>query len=105
MLKLNNELWNIKIVKPYDKNLMRSDGSYTLGVTDDNVKTIFISDGLDCDILKKVLIHECIHALMFSMDIYIDIYQEECLCNAIAEYGQYILNVCYDFLNSKCREE
>lgn len=104
MFTINNESWNIKIVDKNDPILMRSDGGYTVGVTDDNLKTIFISEGLDCDLLRKVLIHECVHALMFSMNIYMDIYQEECLCNAIADYGQYILDICYDFLNQKCKE-
>lgn len=101
MFAINNESWNIKIVKSDNEVLMRSDGSYTIGVTDDNLKTIFISDGLDCNLLKKVLIHECVHALMFSMNIYMDIWQEECLCNAIADYGQYLLDVCYDFLENR----
>ena len=49
--KINNILWNIVFVNPNDKNLYRSDGSKTVGVTDLTDKCIYLSDLVDNELL------------------------------------------------------
>ena len=42
MININGEEWRIALVSPLDPVLRRSDKSYTIGVCDDILKTIFI---------------------------------------------------------------
>ena len=44
---VNNQEWKLLFVKPNSKELMRSDGSITLGMTDNNVKTVFVNNRLN----------------------------------------------------------
>ena len=80
-------------VPPEDKNLRRPDGGYTIGVCDDNVKTIFVATGLSTELLKKVLCHEIVHAAMFSYNVEMSLEQEELLADIIASYGDEIFDI------------
>ena len=55
MFTVNGMTWNISFVEPTNGNLMRSDKVYTLGVTDNNIKTIFLNNKLYGKMLYKVL--------------------------------------------------
>lgn len=69
------------------KDLSRSDGSLTLGVTDTKTMCIYIYDKLSVEMNQKVLIHELVHAWIFSYGIYIPLDQEEFICSFIDTYG------------------
>ena len=47
-------------------------GKYTVGVCDDKIKTIYLSNRLKGSLLKKVLCHELVHAAMFSYNVELD---------------------------------
>lgn len=98
MFNINGEIWKIEICNPNSDVFVRSDGSRTIGVTDDSIKKIFVADGLDDELLKKVIIHEVCHAVIFSTNIYMDIWQEEQLCDFVATYGESILHISYNEL-------
>lgn len=91
MFEINGEIWYILFVAPESAELMRSDGKYTLGACDDEVKTIYINNTLDNIFLQKVLCHEITHAAMFSYNIDLTIEQEELLADLLATYGQEII--------------
>lgn len=91
MFIINNEEWQIVIVSPHHPLLQRTDGTFTIGVCDNNTKTIYISSGLQPRLMKKVLSHEITHAAMFSYNINLSISQEELLADLIATYGQEII--------------
>lgn len=91
MLNINGEDWTVLLVSPWHPNLYRSDGSLTIGSCDDDLKTIFISNSLTSEKMKKVLCHELTHAAMFSYNIELNSYQEELLADLIATYGQEII--------------
>lgn len=93
MFKINGEQWFIKLVSPTSHALMRSDGTYTVGLCDDNTKTIYISDELYGEFLKKVIRHEVVHAAMFSYEVDLTLEQEEVLADLIATYGEEIINL------------
>lgn len=80
------------------EDLSRSDGSLTLGVTDTGLKTIFIHDKLNENMNQKVLIHELVHAWIFSYGIYIPLEQEEFICSFIDTYGIDIMNMADEVL-------
>ena len=91
MFQINNEQWQILIVPWYYEGLKRNDGTYAIGVCDDNLKTIYICENLNSQLMKKVLSHEITHAAMFSYNVELSIEQEELLADLIATYGQEII--------------
>lgn len=93
MFKINNVSWNIKFVDDNSQYLRRRDGSLTLGVTDWDTRTVYLSDNLYGHMLKKVVTHEIVHCVMISLGLYMDINQEEYLADFIATYGENILKL------------
>ena len=92
MFDINGEWWRVKLCSPLHPALVRSDGSVTIGMCDDTVKTIYISEAIDSNLMKKVLCHEITHAAMFSYNINLDMHQEELLADLLATYGQEIIH-------------
>ena len=93
MFQINNTWWKIEFVNPLDPILLKSDNSYTIGVCDNNTKTIYLSQNLNKKLLKKVLCHEVVHAAMFSYNVVLDLEEEELLADIIATYGEEIIDV------------
>ena len=91
MFIINNVEWNIKFVPSLHPMLCRSDGSVTVGMCDNETRTIYIDSTLNGKFLKKVLCHELTHAAMFSYGIELSIEQEELLADLIATYGEEII--------------
>lgn len=99
MYRINNKTWNIDFVEPTNDNLMRSDNVYTLGVTDNNLKTIFLSNKLHGKMLDKVLCHELVHVYSFENDCDIDIQTEEIIADFMSLYGRDIIYLADDIMN------
>ena len=76
--------------------LQRSDLTFTIGCCDNSLKTIFICQGLDKLLFKKVLCHELTHAAMFSYDVVLSYEQEELLADLVATYGEEIVDITND---------
>ena len=93
MFQINGRIWQIKYATPGSKNLRRSDGSETVGVTNLNDGIIYLSTALSGAFLRKVLIHELTHAAMFSYGIVVDIDTEELICDLIASHGDEIIGL------------
>ena len=53
MFTVNGIEWDLSLVEPYSGNLKRSDNTITLGVTDNNAKTIYINNRLSDDMFDK----------------------------------------------------
>lgn len=91
MFQINGGTWLIKITN-YNSSVFRMpNGKYTVGVCDDKIKTIYLSNRLKGSLLKKVLCHELVHAAMFSYNVELDYEQEELIANLIATYGEEII--------------
>ena len=93
MYQINGKTWCIRLVQGDSPMLMRSDGSYTVGMCDRITQTIYISELLQGKFLRKVLIHEVCHSAMFSYGIDMSVEQEERFCDLIATYGDEIFEV------------
>lgn len=93
MFEINHQIWRIKFVPPYDTILRRSDGSITVGVADNTTRTIYLSNLLYGNFLKKVICHEITHAAMFAYDVELSLEKEELLADLIATYGEEIINI------------
>lgn len=99
MFTVNGKAWNIDFVDPLNRNLMRSDNVYTLGVTDNSLKTIFLSNKLYGKMLDKVLCHELVHVYSFENDCEIDIQTEEIIADFMSLYGREIIYLADDIMN------
>lgn len=95
---VNNQKWNLVFVKPNSRSLMRSDGSITLGITDNNVKTVFINDRLNDYMTDKVICHELTHVFSFEFDYYMDIETEEIVADFMSLYGRKIVYLLDDLI-------
>lgn len=98
MFKVNNSEWYLRFVEPYNDMLQRSDGTYTLGVTDNNLKTIFLSNRLSGYMLDKVLCHELTHVYAFENDCNFDIQTEEIIADFMSLFGRDIIYMLDDLI-------
>ena len=95
---VNNQEWKLVFVKPNSKELMRSDGSITLGMTDNNVKTVFVNNRLNDYMTDKVICHELTHVFAFEFDYYMDIETEEIVADFMSLYGRNIILLLDDLI-------
>ena len=93
MFEINGIQWKIEWVSAYSTDLMRSNGSYTVGVTDWNKRTVYLAKGLKGAFMRKVLAHELVHCFCFSYSIYIPIEQEEFMADWVSTYGDELIYV------------
>ena len=84
----NNQEWKLQFVKPSSKDLMRSDNSITLGVTDNNTRTVYINNRLSDYMTNKVLAHEICHVFAFSFDYSMPIEVEETVADFFSLFGR-----------------
>lgn len=90
---INQISWQVQIVPPTYPALLMNYDRFTLGCCDNNIKTIFIADGLDEVKFRKVLAHEIIHAAMYSYNILLTEDQEELLADIFSTYGDEIIAI------------
>ncbi len=91
--RINGVEWSIVLVPPDSDCLRRSDGSFTVGVSDKSMGCICLSDRLSGAFRRKVLIHEICHTICMSYDIHIPLEQEEFICDFVATYGDEIFGI------------
>lgn len=92
MFEINGVSWDLRIVPPDSKDLERSDGSLTYGVTDRSIQTVYIANNLFLSFRWKVLCHEIVHAAMYSYNVFLTVEQEEIVADLIATYGREIID-------------
>lgn len=97
---VGDSIWRLRFVQPMSDDLRRSDGSRTLGVSDNSIKTIFVADNLSEDMEERVICHELTHCICFEYDIDLPIESEEWLCNFMSDHGREIICILDDLLFS-----
>lgn len=93
---VNNQEWNLVFVKSNSKELMRSDGSITIGMTDNNTRTVYINNRLSDYMTNKVLAHELCHVFAFSFDYSMPIEVEETVADFFSLFGRDMINLLDD---------
>lgn len=88
---VNNHIWRLQFVKGGSENLRRSDGSYTFGVTDNSVKTVFLMQNMSEYMTDKVLVHELSHVHALEYDYSIPLWVEEIVCDFLSLYGRSVI--------------
>lgn len=97
---ISNRVWKIKFVPIQSEALKKSDGTYTIGVTDRIENTIFLADNLTGSMLDRVLCHELTHAVCMTYDIFLPLETEEKLCNFMSDHGKEIIYLLDELLYS-----
>ena len=97
-LRVNDILWHIQFKKPISSELRRSDGTISLGVTDNTTKTVTIADTVSDYMADKILCHELCHVASFSYNLNIDIQTEEIIADFLSTYGREIFDIADDLL-------
>lgn len=98
MFRVNNLEWNISLVEPRSPVLKRSDGTITLGVTDNNDRTVYINNRLSYDMFDRVICHELCHVFSFAYNLHIPIETEEMIADFLSTYGRDVIAVADDIL-------
>lgn len=102
-ITINRSKWRIWRVNGNAKILMRSDGVYTLGVADNNTKSIYIKSGISDSLFDKVLCHELTHAYAFEYGYFLDIETEEIVADFISLYGRQIIYMTDEIIENALR--
>lgn len=108
---MNGIFWKVKRVGPSSKTLIDRTGKSCVATTDPYTRTIYLSEELEGEFLKTVLLHELGHCAMFSYGLLDDvrrfskpedyIYAEEWICNFVADYGKNIFDHAKDILDDE----
>lgn len=96
---INNHIWRLQFVRPSSKNLVRSDGSWTFGMTNLSDKTISILDGMSDYMTDKVILHELSHAHAMEYDYYMPLEVEEIVCDFLSLYGRSVVYMADEIMN------
>lgn len=100
---VNNHTWRLQFVRPSSENLRRSDGSYTFGVTDNSVKTVFVMENMSDYMTDKVICHELTHVFSFENNCYIPIETEEIIADFMSLYGRSIIYLADEIMRNLLR--
>lgn len=98
MFQVNGLNWRISLVEPHSDMLKRSDGTITLGVTDNNDRTVYMNNRLSYDMFDKILCHELCHVFSFSYGLHIPIEIEEMIADFLSTYGRDVIDVADNIL-------
>lgn len=88
MIEINNTAWTLRFVPASSRYLRRSDGSWTIGMTDGVEHCIYIAAHLHGALLDRVMAHELCHAFCFSYGIEMELEEEEFLADWVSLYGR-----------------
>ena len=105
---MNGLRWRVRFTYPADPVLVDRTGTLTIGVTDPQSMTIYLSNKLRGEFLTKVVLHELSHAMMYSYHYLDEIHRyckkrywiemEELIANLIADRAYEIFQRAYDIV-------
>ena len=108
---MNGLRWRVRFTYPADPVLVDRTGTLTIGVTDPQSMTIYLSNKLRGEFLTKVVLHELSHAMMYSYHYLDEIHRyckkqywiemEELIANLIADRAYEIFQRAYDVVGDE----
>lgn len=104
MFEINGHSWNIEFVPVTSPFLTRSDGSQSVGVTDANTSTVYLSNRLKGAFLRRVTAHELCHCFCFSFNIHMPMEQEEYMADWISLHGADLVYLLDDLMRGLNRK-
>ena len=108
---ISGDLWHVRFTNPNNPILVDRRNVLTIGVTDPETMTIYLSNRLKGELLNRVLIHELGHCVMFSYNLVSEIHRmckkkywfemEEFCANLLADYGRQVFGIAYSVLGDE----
>ena len=108
---MNGFRWKVRFVYPDNDILIDRTLAKTVGVTDPDTMTIYLSDQLRGTFLTTVVLHELSHAMMISYGYLEQIHRyckkrhwvdmEELIANLIAQQAKEIFQRAYDIVGDE----
>ena len=108
---MNGLRWRVRFTYPTDPVLVDRTGTLTIGVTDPQSMTIYLSNKLRGEFLTRVVLHELSHAMMISYGYLEQIHgyckkrhwvdMEELIANLIAQQAKEIFERAYDIVGDE----
>lgn len=90
--EVNGLDWTVVFVPWNDPNLYRDNDTLTVGMCDSKARMVYISDYIEGEFLRKVILHELVHVFVFSFGLNkIKLDCEERMADLIATHGADIL--------------
>lgn len=100
VFRVRDSIWRLEFCAPDSPNLLRSDNTPTIGVSDNSVKMVWIADNLSDYMCERVTCHELTHCICFEYNISLPMELEEWLCNFMADHGREIIDLLDSLLSS-----
>ena len=98
-IKINDILWTFSLVKGTDSNLLY-DSDFNYGITCYNDAHVYINKDLPTDLRKRTLLHEIVHAMLFSYMLRkYESFTEEEMADFVAKYFDKIYILCNTIMN------
>lgn len=100
---INNLEWTLlfreeTVVKTVYNELANSSSKYVFGFTDFPTLRIFVDKDLSSDILRRTLMHELIHAHLFSFGLDFEDYTEEDICNIMSSAMDTLIQIANELM-------
>lgn len=90
---INNISWTFDLVKGTDSNLLYNN-DFNYGITCYNDAHVYVSKDLPIDLRKRTLLHETVHAILFSYMLRkYESFTEEELADFVAKYFDIIYTI------------
>ena len=90
---INGVRWRVRLVSPAHPLLLTPWETHALGVCDKVTQTICVDETLSPQLLKEVLCHEIVHAVMYSYHVDLSHREEEMVADLISSYGDEIMRL------------
>lgn len=100
MFVVNSHFWKIEICENFCEKLMRSDGTFSVGVTELDSRTIFIAKSVKGRFFEKVLCHELCHVFCMEYGYVLPIETEEIVAGFVATYGRNVIELLDNLLGN-----
>ena len=88
-IKIHNDTWNVKLTNANKKKMTPDKNHYNLGLAEFDTLTINIRTGLAKSVARSTVIHELVHAFMFSYGNQVE--GEEQMCDFFGVHGDEII--------------
>lgn len=90
-IKIHNDVWKVKLVDSNAKKMNPDPNSYNFGLTEYKELLISIMDGRSESVTRATLIHELVHAFLFSYGHTVE--GEEAMCDFFGVHGDEIIDL------------
>ena len=88
-IKINNDLWRIKLVDGNKKKINPGKGRIYMGLCEYEKLTINIRKGMAASVMRSTIVHELVHAFLFSYGNRVE--GEEQMCDFFGAHGEEIV--------------